>query len=219
MDQQNIHSTPQMTPVVNGQTQPPASNKTSREGKKNIISTVLALVLAPLLAVFLTSYVFHSYEVFGPSMQPTLEQGDRLIVLKAPRTWAKITGKQFMPKRGQIVVFDKPDLLIGGEHGKQLIKRVIGLPGDRVVVAGGKITVYNNDHPEGYDVDKNTDYGDKIPETEGNDDRIIPEGEVYVSGDNRQNSLDSRSFGSIKTSYIVGTAEYRLFPFSKHRSF
>ena len=187
--------------------------------KKNIISTVLALVLAPLLAVFLTSYVFHSYEVFGPSMQPTLEQGDRLIVLKAPRTWAKITGKQFMPKRGQIVVFDKPDLLIGGEHGKQLIKRVIGLPGDRVVVAGGKITVYNNDHPEGYDVDKDTDYGDKIPETEGNDDRIIPEGEVYVSGDNRQNSLDSRSFGPIKTSYIVGTAEYRLFPFSKHRSF
>lgn len=214
MDHQN-----QTPPPYNPQTLRAPEPKIQKEGRNSIISTLLALVLAPLLAIFLTTYVFHSYEVFGPSMQPTLEQGDRLIVLKAPRTWAKLTKKQFMPSRGQIVVFDKPDLLVGGEHGKQLIKRVVGLPGDRVVVGDGKITVFNTQHPDGYEVDKDTDYGSEIPVTEGNDDRIVAADEVYVCGDNRQNSLDSRSFGAIHANDIVGTAEYRLFPFGDRRSF
>lgn len=214
----NPHTPPQEH-IYPEPVRPSGHHKDRREGLKSILSTLSLLILAPLLAILITSFVFHSYEVYGPSMEPTMNNGDRLFVLKAPRTWAKILGKQYMPKRGEIVVFNKDDLAIGNEHGKQLIKRVIGLPGDRVVVNNGKITVYNSSHPNGYNVDEDTDYGDSIPPTEGEVNITVGENEVFVCGDNRQNSLDSRFFGTIPAEDIVGTAEYRMFPFGQHRSF
>ena len=219
----NPTSTPPAQTPLEPSVSPQPSNTTkrdSREGVRSVIKTILLLLAAPLVALFITSFIFHSYEVYGPSMESTLQNGDRLIVLKAPRTWSKIRGEHFMPKRGQIVVFTRPDSLAGFEgENKQLIKRVIALPGERVVVKDGVITVYSNERPGGFQPDKEADYGSVIGTTDGNGEFNVGPNQVFVCGDNRAVSLDSRTFGPINTDSIVGTAEYRLFPLGKMRGF
>jgi signal peptidase I len=186
------------------------------EGLKSILSTLAILIIAPVIALTLTTYIFQSYEVDGPSMETTLQNRDRLIVLKVPKTWAKITGNDFIPNRGDVVVFNYNEIFnLGTEQNRQLIKRVIGLPGDRVVVKDGTITVYNSLHPEGFQPDRTLPYGSVIGETSGDIDVRVEAGEVYVCGDNRDNSLDSRSFGPIKASDIVGKLIFRVFPLNK----
>ena len=202
--------------------QTPQQKRSRREGWKEAIFTVLILLLAPLVALGLTAYVFQSYEVDGPSMQTTLDDHDRLIVLKAPRTWAKITNTDYIPNRGDVIVFAKKGLPeFGGTATteKQIIKRVIGLPGDRVVVAEGKITLYNAQHPEGYSPDFPSAWQNAIITTPGNVDITVKEGEVFVSGDNRTNSLDSRVFGPVLADEIIGKLVLRVFPLSNAEVF
>lgn len=186
----------------------------------SIITTILLLVSAPIIALLLTNFVFQSYQVDGPSMESTLHDNDRLIVLKLGHTWARITGNPYIPKRGEIVIFVKRGLFeAGGNREKQLIKRVIGLPGDRVVVDKGVITVFNAERPEGFQPDKEMDYGKVITTTQGQIDVTISPGEVFVVGDNRNNSLDSRSFGPISVNEIVGKLSLRILPLSNAKNF
>ena len=210
-------------------TQPPSDGyfsvseppKQSHEGWKSIVSTLLIILIAPLIALFLTAYVFQSYEVEGPSMETTLQNGDRLVVLKTGKTLAKITGNQYIPKRADIIIFEKRDgASVIQEGGRQLIKRVIGLPGDRVVVKDGKITVYNDASPNGFNPDEVGGYLSNVPtKTPGNVDITVGENEIFVCGDNRNNSLDSRSFGTVSSKDIIGRLALRLYPFSKFESF
>ena len=187
---------------------------------KNIALTLAIIIAAPLTAMFITSFLFQSYEVFGPSMQSTLQNGDRLIVVKAPRTWARIMRRDYQPTRGEVIVFVKEDLLLGGESGnKQLIKRVIALPGERVVVADGIVTIYSDSRPEGFQPDKEGVWADAIDKTAIDGEWTVGENEVFVCGDNRDNSLDSRSFGPIRERDIVGTAKFRFLPLSESKSF
>jgi signal peptidase I len=207
-------------PVTPQSDVPRTPHAKSRDGLKNVVATIAVLIAAPLVALFITSFVFQSYEVFGPSMQTTLHDGDRLIVMKAPRTWSKITHHTYMPMRGQIVVFTKADLLIeSGDGSKQLIKRVMALPGEKVSVKDGVLTVYNKAHPDGFQPDKEGAYGSVITHTGINGDWTVGEGQVFVAGDNRDNSLDSRSFGPIDTKDIVGTAAFRFLPIKQSRKF
>lgn len=191
-----------------------------RESWKSALSTILILVIAPLIALFLTAFVFQSYEVDGPSMENTLQNRDRLIVWKIPRTIARITDNPFVPARGEIVIFIKHGIEeFDPSQDKQLIKRVIGLPGERVVVRGNTITIYNSEHPEGFNPDTEGNY--KIVETDSqaNVDIVVPKGEIFVAGDNRPNSLDSRIFGTVPVNDIVGTLAYRIFPINKAEAF
>src|SRR5688572_32316690 len=107
--------------------EPPAAkhiNRERKEGWKSVASTIAILLTAPLIAVFLTVFVFQSYQVDGASMETTLSHNDRLIVWKLPKTWSKITGHDYVPKRGDVVVFVEPGLgQYGQDPGKQLIKR------------------------------------------------------------------------------------------------
>ncbi len=169
----------------------------------------------------LTAFVFQSYEVDGPSMETTLQNRDRLIVWKVPRTLARITNRAYIPHRDDVIVFVKHGLYeAGSEQEKQLIKRVIGLPGDRVVVQDGHIKVYNSEHPDGYNPDLDHDFSQNISSiTTGNVDMVVPEGQVFVCGDNRTNSLDSRSFGTISSKDIVGKLTIRIFPINNFKSF
>jgi signal peptidase I len=196
------------------------------DGWRNFVSTFLILLLAPLVAIVLTLFVFQSYQVDGPSMQPTLHNNDRLIVLKLPKTWARITGHNYIPDRGDIIIFTENNLSeLGSSTPKQLVKRVIGLPGDRVVIQNDKITIYNSQHPNGFDPDTTLPYGlnpavaSSVSVTTGNVDIIVPPNEVYVCGDNRTNSLDSRYFGTVPTSDIVGKLVLRIFPLSTTKAF
>lgn len=186
-------------PSVTPQAQSAKQDAYRREGLKSILTTILILLMAPVLALIIVAFVFQSYQVDGPSMQPTLYTNDRLIIWKVGRTWSRITGNPYIPERGSVVVFVKRGLYdFSSDQEKQLIKRIIGLPGDRVVVHEGVITVYNNDHPDGFNPDKTLDITDTVTgEITGNVDITVKEGEMFVVGDHRDNSLDSRSFGAV----------------------
>lgn len=191
-------------------------------GLRSVLSTIALLLIAPLIAIFLVTFVFQSYEVDGQSMETTLQNGDRLIVLKLPRTMAKLSRHAYTPHRGDIIIFNlHPSQDSGGEE-RQLIKRVIGLPGEHITMdEEGKITITNSDHPHGFSPDQTMAYGAVIKPSPGDRkiDYTIPEGQIFVCGDNRNNSRDSRYFGPISTSDVVGKLGLRIYPFNKTQSF
>lgn len=196
------------------------AQKIKKDGIKSVISTIAILIIAPLIALSLTAFVFQSYEVDGRSMDTTLHDHDRLIVYKLPRTIAKITGHEYLPKRTEIVIFNRLDSLqFGSTKPRQLIKRVIALPGERVVVKDGKLTVYNKEKPEGFSPDEVYPYGKVIVTTPGEVDLTVPADTVFVCGDNRPESLDSRAFGPVPLKDIVGRLSLRVYPFNKGQKF
>jgi signal peptidase I len=194
--------------------------KPPKESWRSILSTVLLIAAIPLTAILLMTFVFRSYEVEGPSMEQTLQNKDRLIVLKLGKTWADLFNNQFTPKRGEIVIFHRPENAGPATTGeKQLIKRVIALPGERVELRDGTLTVFNNEHPDGFWPDSEGKYKINGDSTPGEGSWTLGDDEVFVAGDNRFNSLDSRSFGPIKTKEIVGNLALRIFPFNKFDTF
>jgi signal peptidase I len=200
-------------------TKPP---KKDRSGWRDFLSTVAILVTALVVALLMIAFVFRSYQVDGPSMQNTLQNNDKLIIWKVPRTWARITDHPYIPKRGDIIVFTESGLAAyGQDNTKQLIKRVIGLPGDRVVVSNGVYTIYNKQYPNGFDPDKTLSYfkGEPIPVTSGNIDVTLGPDQLFVSGDNRPDSLDSRAFGPINANQIIGKLVLRVFPINTAKLF
>lgn len=204
----SINSAPDDPPPQSSQ----ASSPTPKGRHKEWLSTLAVVILAPVIALLLTAFVFQSYEVDGPSMETTLSDNDRLIVNKLGRTWTRITGSDFIPQRNEIIVFTQRSSTNTGTEEKQLIKRVIGLPGDRVVIKDGRVTIYNNQSPDGMDVDTAGPQAGVIQYTDGNIEHVIDEGEVFVLGDNRKNSLDSRAFGPVNSDEIVGSLSARIYP-------
>lgn len=184
---------------------------------RSVLSTVGLLFSALSIAILLNTFVIQSYQVDGQSMENTLQNDDRLIVDKVPRTLARITGHQYVPKRGDIIIFNQTGLP-GFVGQKQLIKRVIGLPGEHVVVKGGHFTVYNAQSPNGFDPDASGAYQPVTP-TGPDTDIQLQKDELFVSGDNRPNSEDSRFFGPIKTSQIVAKLSLRILPLNKVHKF
>jgi len=208
------------SPAPESQTTGHTSDTLRRQGLRDTLSVVAVLVAALILAWGLISFVFQSYQVDGPSMQTTLQNGDHLVVWKVSRTWARITGHPYIPNRGDIVIFNEPNL--GGSvqgTDKQLIKRVIGLPGERVVVKNGVVTIYNKTHPKGFEPDKTLPYGKVIPTTSGNIDIALGKGQIFVCGDNRPDSLDSRIFGPVNVNNIVGKLVIRVLPLNEVKLF
>ncbi|HSX35582.1 MAG TPA: signal peptidase I [Patescibacteria group bacterium] len=198
----------------------PSPKARRRDTARSIISTVLVLLLAPVIAVLLTTYVFQSYQVDGQSMQTTLFNNDRLVVWKTTRTWARITGHPYIPARGDIVVFTDANIANFGEDPtKQLIKRVIALPGERLVVANNVVMVYNAEHPNGFDPDLTLPYRRTLRDTAGSIDVIVPAGHVFVMGDNRTDSLDSRMFGAVPANDIIGKLILRVLPVNDTKRF
>ena len=199
--------------------------KSGHSKKKSVFSEMFSvigiLILAPLIAVFLTFFVFQSYVVDGPSMENTLHDQDRLIVWKASKTLSSITNKDFIPDRYSIIIFkEKVATGLSGGGEKQLVKRVIGLPGDRVVINDGSVMIYNEQNRDGFYPDRSIPASANLKNTEGSKvDYTVKPGEIYVLGDNRSNSLDSRAFGPIKSKDIVGTLAVRIFPFDKIQKF
>ncbi len=210
---------------------------------KDILSLgafVIAIVCGTL---FLNTYIYRSYNVVGISMENTLHNDDRVIVNRAAVSWAHFTGNEYIPERGQIIVFMNEDedavkayqaagvanpttcTVPASKSDQYIIKRVIAFPGERVVVKDGVMTIYNDEHPDGfvYDTEWRTSDTDGPKEhTSGEVDMVVPSGELFVSGDNREgsNSWDSRNgLGTIPYCRIIGPVILRLFPFDKIRPF
>lgn len=207
------------TPIT-GSNETPPPEPTRSEHVRSVLSTIGVLLIAPALALFLTAFVFQSYQVDGPSMETTLDNNDRLIVWKMPRTWSRITHHAYVPDRGDVIIFVAHNLdSFGQTPDKQLIKRVIGLPGERVVVKNGVLRIYNKQHPSGFQPDKTMPYGNVIRDTQGDIDEVIPKDSVFVCGDNRDNSLDSRIFGPVASKDIVGKLVMRVLPIDQAKRF
>lgn len=225
----NSNVSPQVNPDIAHGTSPTnpeltiedTAEEDSSPGKniRSIISTIALFLAAPLLALVLILFVIQSYEVDGPSMEQTLQNQDLLIVNKLPRTMSRITRQTYIPERGTIIIFSRDEGGLGSGATRQLVKRVVGLPGERVTVKDGVVTVYNLEKPEGFNPDALNEYTKDYKDTPGNVDVKVPENEVFVMGDNRNNSLDSRYFGPVEAGEIVGELGMRIFPLNKARSF
>jgi signal peptidase I len=180
-------------------------------------ASMLLFVAGVVVAAFLINqYVFQSYYVDGTSMTPNLQNDDRLIIDKVEKTWAGLQGKPYIPERGQIVVLDSSIIGVGGRE-EQLIKRVIGLPGDTVHIENGVVTVKNKDRPEGFNIDKELGINVQPTFSASTLDVVVPQDHVFVMGDNRveNGSYDSRAFGPIESSKLVGRLWARILPLDK----
>ncbi len=183
--------------------------KKKAEQHKSLISMAKLVGGALVISILIIQFVFQPYQVFGESMSSTLHGGDRLIINKAGKTMATITRSDYIPSRGEIIVFKSP--LRADEN---LIKRVVGLPGDKVDVVDGIITITNDENPDGFNPDQEWD--ENLPRVRtGNISLIVGDGQLFVAGDNRapSGSLDSRNqLGLIGAESIIGELVLRILP-------
>lgn len=183
------------------------------------VSIALFIVGVAIAYFFIQGFLIRTYLVDGQSMESSLQNGDRLVIDKIPRSLAKLTGHAYIPHRGDIIIFNQSGLSFGSNAEKQLIKRVVGLPGERVVVTNGSLRIYNQAQSGGFEPDKTGLYHIDAPATVGNVDITLGEREIFVCGDNRSNSEDSRYFGPVKVDKIVGKLWLRFLPLSKTQQF
>lgn len=194
---------------------------------QDILSLASFIACVVVGVVVLNAFIFRSYNVVGVSMENTLHGDDRVIVNRLPVTAAHFKEQEYIPKRGEIVVFIngptsgkmscKVDATIRDQY---IIKRVIAFPGERVRVKDGVLTVYNKDNPEGFVPDLENQKNGIGPKkyTSGEVDMTVPKGEIFVSGDNREgaHSYDSRNgLGTIPFCRIIGPVLLRFWPLNK----
>lgn len=161
-----------------------------------------AIVLAVGLAMIIRIFLFEPYLVEGSSMDPTLHDGDRLFVNKTLKFIGEID-------KGDIVIID------GKEENIRYVKRVIGVPGDKVSAQDGKVYVNGTAIEEPY-LDSNEKEAESIgiDLTDDFEEIEVPNGNYFVMGDNRLNSMDSRNgLGLIEKDRILGKSEFIFFPF------
>ncbi|MBV8162309.1 MAG: signal peptidase I [Acidimicrobiia bacterium] len=170
-----------------------------RSSVRSAIEWVVIVAAALLAALLIKTFLLQAFYIPSDSMNPTLVQRDRVLVNKLSYHFHDV-------HRGDIVVFSRPP----GENDpqiKDLIKRVIGLPGDTIEGRDGQILINGRVLHEPYTA-TNSPMSDFSP-------RTVPAGHYFVMGDNRGNSKDSRVFGPISKSLIVGRAFIRVWPISK----
>ncbi len=194
---------PDQAPATGSSTSSPRRRqKQPRSGTRNALEWIAVVIGAVVVALIIKTFVVQAFKIPSESMSPTLMNGDRVVV-------NKLSYDAHDLNRGDVVVFARPDgLPAGPDDPKDLIKRVIGLPGDTIFTRDG--SVYINDRlleepylPEGtmsYEIDEPIE---------------VPEGHVFLMGDNRQHSSDSRVFGPVDVDTIVGRAFMIMWPFSR----
>ncbi|MFC4075557.1 signal peptidase I [Salinithrix halophila] len=162
---------------------------------KNAASEWLtAILVAASLIIIIRVFLFAPYEVHGESMYPTFKGEELLIVNK----WIYDVEK---PQYGEIVIFHTAEQ-------RDFIKRVIGKPGDRIAVKNGQVYRNGKKLNEPY---MNEKIRRSLPET------VVPQGHLFVMGDNRNHSRDSRDIGPVAIAEIVGRADVQLTPLSDFR--
>ena len=168
--------------------------KTRKAGVAELILT--AVVAFVLVFGFVRPYVVEAYRIPTESMVPTLEVGDRVLANKFVYRFTE-------PERRDIVVFDSID-----EDDQTLIKRVVGVAEDEIQVQGGVLYVNGEAQEEPYLNDTDQPRGSYGP-------TVVPEGHIFVMGDNRGNSADSRVFVPLPLENLKGEAFMRFWPVSK----
>lgn len=167
---------------------------------------IIEIVLVAVLVVFgVRSFLIQPFLVSGASMEPNFHGGDYILINELSYRFRE-------PERGEVVVFRYP-----GDEKTFFIKRIIGLPGERVEVTGGKVYVYNTRNKNGIAV--NEAYLPSDLRTVGEKNVQLGENEFFVMGDNRDASFDSRQWGPLKRSEVIGSVWVRLWPLNKVMAF
>ncbi|KGX91589.1 signal peptidase [Pontibacillus halophilus JSM 076056 = DSM 19796] len=167
----------------------------SKSAKKEILDWGKAILFALVLAFLIRNFIFATSIVEGKSMDPTLEDGERVMYNKFVYLWDT-------PERGDIVIIERPT--------KNYVKRVIGLPGDKVKVNGHELYVNGERQTQAYLEES------AIQDTADYSEVTVPEGQYFVMGDNRSISKDSRNgLGFIEQEEIIGKSEFVIYPFNE----
>jgi len=160
---------------------------------------VLEIAVIAVAAVFIVrTFLVQPFLVSGTSMVPTFSNGDYVLT-------DELTYRIRPPERGEVVVFHDVS-----DYSTYLIKRVIGLPGERVVINNDTITIYNKQNPNGFVLDES--YLPSGTVTSGDEDVTLSSSSYFMMGDNRAVSYDSRSWGPLPADDIVGLVRFRLWP-------
>ena len=160
---------------------------------------IISIVVAVVLAFLIRQFIVELYIVDGPSMRPTLQSQERLVV-------NKFIYSLRAPEKGEILVFKYPR-----DQSRDFIKRVIATPGDTIEIKDGRVYVNDQMQSEDYILEKTRS---EYPKS------TVPEGTVFVMGDNRNNSEDSRfaDVGFVPYSLIKGKAMLVFWPFSQFKT-
>lgn len=164
---------------------------------------ISAVIILPIRA-----YVAQPFFVRGESMIPNFHDGEYLVIEELSYKLGLRS-----PHRGDVIVFRYPK-----DPSQFYIKRIIGLPGERVVINNNKIMIINKEYSKGLQLDE----GQYLPITDytaGNADLTLPSNEYFVLGDNREHSSDSRIWGSVNKNLIIGRAWLRLYPINEATAF
>src|SRR5579862_85915 len=170
-----------------------AHSKAKRSRRRVIVETTIGLLVALLLALGVRTFVFHVFYVPSGSMEPTLAVGDRILVNKFLFNWHSV-------HPGSIIVFRTPPAAISrcATTDGDLVKRVVATGGQTIWSRGNVVYVNGEPLPQPY-LPKGTQLGQPITRT------IVPKSDVYVLGDNRSVSCDSRVWGPVPGTSIVGS--------------
>lgn len=167
---------------------------------------VVEVVAVAVATVFIIrNFLVQPFLVSGASMEPNFSSGDYLMIDEVSYRFRE-------PERGETIVFRYPN-----NPSVYYIKRVVGLPGERVVIKDGFVKVYNQQNPKGFKLQE--DYLLPGVRTSGNVDEVLGEGKYFVLGDNRNYSFDSRSWGALPESNLIGVVRLRLFPVNNLAAF
>jgi signal peptidase I len=192
-----------------GPTEPPGAPKPRRSLRHHLAEWGIVVVVAVVAALLLRLFVVQTFYIPSGSMTPTLKVGDRILVFKLAYDFHSV-------QRGNIIVFDAPSKVAAScdTTDKVLVKRVIGLPGETISDRGGVVYIDGRPLHETY-LPKHD------PET-----YTAPFGPVHIApnhyfvmGDNRTQSCDSRYWGTVKRSDIIGQVVMRIWPLSRIASF
>jgi signal peptidase I len=183
---------------------------------RSLVEWVLVVAGAVAVALLVRVFAVQAFYIPSASMEPTLVEDDRVLV-------NRLSYKLHDVNRGDVVVFEKPDSLVtppGPEEINDLIKRVIALPGESVVLQNGDVYVDGRllDEPylpEGTTTQPGPGGSTWAHRCTVDDPCVVPEGTVWVMGDNRSNSEDSRWIGPIDQDTIVGRAFVTVWPFDR----
>ncbi|WP_110927271.1 signal peptidase I [Bacillus massiliglaciei] len=176
------------------------------EKSKEVFSWIKAIAIAVILAFLIRTYIFSPIVVDGESMMPTLEDKEKIILNMFEKDTEDL-------ERFDVVVFHATE-------EKDYIKRVIGLPGDRLEYKDDTLYINGKAYKEPYlDAYKSELAGEPLTGSfnleEITGESTVPKGQLFVMGDNRQNSLDSREIGTISEDKIVGKANFVYWPLNK----
>lgn len=190
-------------PAVPRHRQPGAKKRRSSDKDKvrSIVEWVAVVVGALVVALVVKTFLFQAFYIPSASMEPTLTKGDRVLVNKLSYDLHDVN-------RGDIIVFELPSEKVGPDGIKDLIKRVVGLPGDVIESRDGDVFIDGKRLVEPYLPDGTTTDSPPIRR------QTVPEDHVFVLGDNRDNSADSRfeNRGPIPIDTIIGRAFIQVWP-------